>query len=162
MSASFSDATVALGNKTATFSGSADISCTNYVPSLTVTGLRAGDEYPGLRGLVAGYEAPICDALSTLASNVTDDTGLTCRIATFNNIGIVSGNLKIWRHEETPPSGGSGYYILNTDLFGMEEEFHISSTGKLLEAIEVSSKDGMCIPLLFQKALFACVKMVSA
>jgi len=143
MAASFTDATVSVGSKAATFSGSADISCTDYVPGLTVTGLSAGDEYPGLRDLVADYEAALCQALSTLASNVIDDTGLTCRIATFNNIGIVSGNLKIWRHQEAPPSGGSSYYILNTDLFGMEEEFHISSTGKLLEVIEVSSKDGM-------------------
>ena len=95
MAASFSDATVSLGSKTATFFGSADISCTDYVPGLTVTGLSAGDEYPGLRDLVADYETALCDALSTLASNVIDDTGLTCPVC-FNNIGIVSGNLKLW------------------------------------------------------------------
>ena len=144
MAASFTDATVSVGSRTATFSGSADISCTDYVPGLTVTGLSAGDEYPGLRDLIADYETVLCQALSTLGSNVIGDTELTCRIATFNNIGIDGGVLKTWWHEETSsPSGGSSYYILKTDLFGMKENFHIDIAGKLLEVIEVSSSDGI-------------------
>jgi len=96
MVASCTDATVSLGSKTATFSGCADISCTDCIPSLTITGLSAGDEYPGLRDLIVDYETALCDALSTLVSNVIGDTGLTCCLETFNNIGIVGRNLKVW------------------------------------------------------------------
>jgi len=41
-----------------------------------------------------------------------------------------------------PPVGAPTYYI-ETNLFGVEAEYRISSTGKILETIEATSEDGM-------------------
>ncbi|MCK4222490.1 MAG: hypothetical protein KAX25_06405, partial [Dehalococcoidia bacterium] len=104
LTASFTDATVSVGTSTkqTTFSGTADISCTNYVPSLTVTSLSVGDEYPGFRDYIAdsGVNSALRDALDDLVDSLVTDTGLTCRLATFDHIEITGANtLRIWLEE---------------------------------------------------------------
>ncbi len=90
LTASFTDARVSVGTSTkeATFSGTADIACSSYVPSLTVTDLSAGNEYPGLQGKIEEYEPALRDALKTLVDNIVGPTGLTCRLATFDYITV--------------------------------------------------------------------------
>lgn len=143
--ASFVDALLSIESKQTTVSGTAKIACTNYIPCMTMRSISVGEEYPEFKNWIDDtvINAALIDTLNRLVVNVIADTDLSCRIKRFNNIAIRDETLRIWWHEEAPPSGGPSYYTLETSIFGIEEDFRISSTGKILETIEVSSEDGM-------------------
>ena len=143
--ASFVDALLSLESKQTTVSGTAKIACTDYIPYMAMRSISVGEEYPEFKNWIEDtvINAALMDTLNRLVMNVIADTDLSCRIKRFNNIAIRDETLRIWWHEEAPPSGGPSYYTLETSIFGIEEDFRISSTGKMLETIEVSSEDGM-------------------
>jgi len=102
MTASTTNATVSLGSNQATFSATADIACTDYVPSLTVTSLSLGDEYPTLRDWIndTDINAALRDGLNQLVTDTVTNAGLRCRLATFDHIEItVSDTIRIWLEE---------------------------------------------------------------
>ncbi|MFW6056057.1 MAG: hypothetical protein ACOC9B_01935, partial [Chloroflexota bacterium] len=49
LTASFDDATLSVGTKTVTFSGSGDISSSAYVPAITMANFELNDDHPGLQ-----------------------------------------------------------------------------------------------------------------
>ena len=109
LTASFTDAVISVGVATmqTTFSGAADISCLAYIPSLAVTTLSVGDDYPAFRDWIAdsGVNSGIRDALGDLVDDLVSDTGLTCRLATFDHIDVVDSKLKIWKEAGIDISG---------------------------------------------------------
>jgi len=99
MTASTTNATVSLGSNQATFSATADIACTDSVPSLTVTSLSLGDEYPTLRDWIndTDINAALRDGADKLVTNAVTSIGLKCRLATFDHIAVtVSDTIRIW------------------------------------------------------------------
>jgi len=98
MTASTTNATVSLGSNQATFSATADIACTDYVPSLTVTSLSLGDEYPTLRDWIndTDINAALRDGLNQLVTDTVTNAGLRCRLATFDHIAITDSTIRIW------------------------------------------------------------------
>ena len=152
MVVTFSDTTasisdkISIGGKQVTVNGTVKITCTNYVPDITVKSIGVGNEYPGFRDWIEDpvINSALGDALSRLAENIIDDTGLECHIKRFNRIAIVGERLKVWWHKApTPGPLGPTYYYLKTDLFDIEKSYHISSTGKISMTIEATSRDGM-------------------
>jgi len=109
LTASFTDAVISVGVATmqTTFSGAADISCSAYIPGLTVTTLSVGDDYPAFQDWIAdsGVNSGIRDALGDLIDDLVSDTGLTCRLATFDHIDVVDSKLKIWKEAGIDISG---------------------------------------------------------
>ncbi len=101
MTASTTDATVSLGSNQATFSATADIACENSVPSLTVTSLSLGDEYPTLKDWISDTDinAALRDGLDKLVTNAVTNTGLKCRLAIFDHIEVTDSTIRIWLEE---------------------------------------------------------------
>ncbi|MCD6599525.1 MAG: carboxypeptidase regulatory-like domain-containing protein [Dehalococcoidia bacterium] len=87
--------TVSLEGKQATFDATGSICGANYTPDLSLDTLGIDCEYSVINDLVKDNQADLCDALSTLATNVIEEIGLTCPVC-FNNIGIEGDNLKVW------------------------------------------------------------------
>jgi len=113
MDATFSGTTafisdvLSLGSKRVTFSATASITCTNYVPSVTVMSLGIGNEYPKLKNWIEGAatNSALRDALNRLATNIIDDTGLKYRIYRFNNIAVTDNILRVWYEAPPAPPG---------------------------------------------------------
>lgn len=101
MTASTTNATVSLGSNQATFSAIADIACENSVPSLTVTSLSLGDEYPTLKDWISDTDinAALRDGLDKLVTNAVTNTGLKCRLAIFDHIEVTDSTIRIWLEE---------------------------------------------------------------
>jgi len=73
--------------------------------------------------------------------------GVQVTTYTFSNGQVTPLDLEIEELPEQPPAGGGGgggtpTYYTETNLFGTEESFRISSSGKVLETIEATSADG--------------------
>lgn len=138
MEASASGA-VSLGGKRTTFYGTGCLCCADCIPGLGVNTLGIGDEYTGLRDYIAGsaVNSALRDAMGDLVNNVVDATGLRLCLATFNNIGIVGDNLKIWL-EGIPISGVTRG--VNCDILdGATLELKL---GEYVQDTDVSDGDG--------------------
>lgn len=95
LAVSVTDAAVTLGTgdtKATTFSLEGDIGCTGGVPSIALTALSVGDDYPGFQGFIADVEAALLDAFSQAADAVVSSTGLTWTFCPAS-IAIVGDNV---------------------------------------------------------------------
>ncbi|MCD6361221.1 MAG: dockerin type I repeat-containing protein, partial [Armatimonadetes bacterium] len=92
---SFADATLSVGAKTVTFSGSGDIGATDYIPWLEMETFSLNDDHPGLRDFIADNEDALLDAIDDMVETLVDNTGTELAVRAVTSVAVEGADVVV-------------------------------------------------------------------
>ena len=135
LTAATTDGVISVGEREVTVSGTAEITCVDYVPDLEISSMSIDDGPLGFGELIednAVINSALRDALGRLAADIIEDTALKAGIERISDISIVDGKLRL-RYETgvlpLPPE------VIDGDGVIQVEQTLISIDGKSIAII---------------------------